>query len=68
MTLEALIKQYERLSEMSEKRGHMYYNDAEDARQKGNYESAMQYYNMASAAFNEATFYIEIVDDLNNVT
>lgn len=68
MTLEALRKQYERFSEMSEKRGQMYCDKAEDAKQKGNYESASLYYNIASTAFNEAIIYRHFVDDLNKVT
>ena len=68
MTLEALRKQYERFSEMSEKRGKMYCDNAEDAKQKGNYESASLYYNMASTAYNEATIYRHFVNDLNKVT
>ena len=68
MTLEALRKQYERFSEMSEKRGQMYCDKAEDAKQKGNYESASLYYNMASTAYNEATIYRNVVNNLNKVT
>ena len=68
MTLEELKKQYERFSEMSKKRGDMYRDDAEDAKQKGNYESASLYYNMASTAYNEATIYRRFVNDLNKVT
>ena len=68
MTLETLRKQYERFSEMSEKRGDMYHDDAEDAKQKGNYDSASLYYNMASTAYNEATIYRRFVNDLNKVT
>lgn len=68
MTLEELRKQYERFSEMSEKRGDIYHDDAEDAKQKGNYDSASLYYNMASTAYNEATIYRRFVNDLNKVT
>ena len=68
MTLEALRKQYERFSKMSEKRGRMYYDDAEDAKQKGIYESANLYYSMASAAFYEATVYMQVVNYLLKVT
>ena len=68
MTLEELRKQYERFSEMSEKRGQMYCDNAEDANQKGNYESASLYYYMASAAYNEATIYRQFVSDLLKVT
>ena len=68
MTLEELRKQYERFSEMIEKRGDMYSDDAEDAKQKGNYDSASLYYNMASTAYNEATIYRQFVNDLLKVT
>lgn len=68
MTLEALRKLYEGFSEKSEKRGHMYYSDAEDAKQKGIYESAKLYYSMASAAFYEATIYMQVVNYLLKVT
>lgn len=68
MTLEELRKQYERFSEMSEKRGDIYHDDAEDAKQKGNYDSASLYYNMASTAYNEAIIYRRFVNDLNKVT
>jgi hypothetical protein len=68
MTLEELRKQYERFSEMSEKRGDMYGDNAEDAKQKGNFENASLYYNMASTAYNEATIYRQFVSDLLKVT
>lgn len=68
MTLEALRKQYERFSEMSEKRGRMYCDNAEDAKQKGDYVSASLYYNMASIAYNEATIYMHFANDLSKVT
>lgn len=68
MALEELKAKYQALADTCEKRGHMYYDDAEDAKQKGNCESAMQYYNMASAAFNEATIYVQLVTDLIKAT
>lgn len=68
MTIEELRKQYERFSEMREKHGDMYYDSAEDAKQKGDYTSAGLYYNMASTAYNEATIYRHFVNDLNKVT
>ena len=68
MTLEALKKQYERFSEMSEKHGQMYCDKAEDAKQKGDYETASLYYNIATTAFNEAIIYRHFVNNLNKVT
>lgn len=68
MTLEELRKQYERFSEMAGKRGDMYSEDAEDAKEKGNYESANLYYSMASSAYYEGTIYMQVVNDLLKVT
>lgn len=68
MTLEVLRKQYERFSEMCEKRGDEYHKQAEDAKQKGDYKSAGLFYNMASTAYNEATLYRHFVNDLLKVT
>ena len=67
MTLDELKKQYERFSEMAEKRGQVYCDNAEDAKEKGNYENASLYYNLASTAYNEATIYRKFVNDLNEV-
>ena len=68
MTLEALRKQYEKFIEMCEKRGEMYCDNAEDAKQKGDYEAVSLYYNMASTAYNEAMIYKRVVNKLNKVT
>lgn len=68
MTLDELKKQYERFSEMSEKRGDEYRKQAQDAKQKGNYKSSSTYYNLASTAYNESAIYMHFVDDLNKVT
>ena len=68
MTLEELKAKYQELADIYAKRGHMYYDDAEDAKEKGIYEGAMQYYKMSSDAFSESTIYIEFVNDLIKVT
>jgi len=68
MTLEELKKQYKRFSELSEKRGDEYHKQAEDAKQKGDYEAARIYYNMATTAYNVATIYSLFVNNLNKVT
>lgn len=68
MTLDELKKQYERFSEMCEKRGDEYHKQAEDAKQKGDYKSAGLFYNMATTAYNVATIYTLFVNNLNKVT
>ena len=55
MTLEELKAKYQELADIYAKRGHMWYDDAEDAKEKGLYEGAMQYYKMSSDAFSEST-------------
>ena len=68
MTLEELRVKYQTLADNCEKRGDEYHKQAEDAKQKGNYESASLYYNMATTAYNVATIYTLFVNDLNKVT
>lgn len=67
MTFEELKVKYQSLADNCEKRGDLYCDNAEDAKQKGNYENASLYYNMAYTAYNEATIYIQFVNDLNEV-
>lgn len=68
MTLEELKQKYEDMAKTAKEYGNVYNNRGDEKKRKGEYETAIAYYDLATDKFNEAVIYTKIVNDLSKVT
>ena len=68
MTLEELKQKYEDMAKTAEEYGTVYNNRGDEKKRKGEYETAIAYYNLATDKFNEVVIYRNFVNNLNKVT
>lgn len=67
MTLEELKQKYEDMAKTAQEYANVYNNRGDEKKRKGEFETAINYYDLATSKFNEAVIYTKIVNDLRKV-